>query len=197
VTPATGTAVLILAAFVLPGFVTLTIKERTYEVPSQASAFDRLLATLYYSALVYAGPAFVIAVGGWNVDELTDFIEGKDGLRGPVAVGIAVIVVIPLLVAYLGHRWSCGDLRHGTLAWIGFNPAHASPTAWDFMFGEEAEQCVIRARLTDGTVVSGYYGPSSHSGFGGSTPMYAYDDVQEERIDRRREDRHGRARTRG
>lgn len=31
--PATGTALLILGAFVLPGFVTLLFRERTYAVP--------------------------------------------------------------------------------------------------------------------------------------------------------------------
>jgi hypothetical protein len=43
--PATGTAILLLVAFVLPGFVTLLVKERIYEVPAEQQPFDRLLQT--------------------------------------------------------------------------------------------------------------------------------------------------------
>jgi len=170
VTPATGTALLLLAAFVLPGFVTLMVKERTYEAPSQASSFDRLLGTLYYSALVYVVPAVVVVIGGWEVPTLQGFVEGDKGLRGPVATALGVVLGLPLLIAYLGHRWTLSQRRQDALGALRVNPAHATATAWDFMFGEEAEQCLIRATLKDGTIVSGYYGPSSHSGFGASTP---------------------------
>jgi hypothetical protein len=54
VAPQTGTALLILALFVLPGFVTLLIRERTYAVRGEDTPFKRLLNALYYSALIYA-----------------------------------------------------------------------------------------------------------------------------------------------
>lgn len=41
--PQTGTALLVIAVFVLPGFVTLLMRERTYRVKDQDSPFERLL----------------------------------------------------------------------------------------------------------------------------------------------------------
>jgi hypothetical protein len=60
-TRATGTALLILVAFVLPGFVAVLLKERLYEVRSEELTFDRLLTTIYYSLLVYLLPALAVA----------------------------------------------------------------------------------------------------------------------------------------
>ena len=57
--PETGTALLILAVFVLPGFVTLLLRERMFAVRGEDTPFERLLNALYYSALVYA-----VALGG-------------------------------------------------------------------------------------------------------------------------------------
>ncbi|HJQ74134.1 MAG TPA: DUF6338 family protein, partial [Gaiellaceae bacterium] len=52
--PATGTALLVLVAFVLPGFVAVLIGERTHEVPVRnRSPFELLLLTGYYSVLTY------------------------------------------------------------------------------------------------------------------------------------------------
>lgn len=51
--PQTGTALLLIAIFVLPGFVTLLIRERTYRVKDQDSPFERLLNALYFSSIVY------------------------------------------------------------------------------------------------------------------------------------------------
>jgi len=53
-TPATGTALLILVAFVLPGFVTLLISERTHVVRDTSNTSERILLALYYSVLCYA-----------------------------------------------------------------------------------------------------------------------------------------------
>jgi hypothetical protein len=48
--PATGTALLILVAFVLPGFITLVARETTYVMRDAATPFERLLLSLSYSA---------------------------------------------------------------------------------------------------------------------------------------------------
>ena len=60
--PATGTALLILVGFVLPGFVAVLLKERLYEVRGEESTFDRLLTTVYYSVLVFLLPALTVLV---------------------------------------------------------------------------------------------------------------------------------------
>src|SRR5947208_15813962 len=71
--PQTGTALLVLAAFVLPGFVTLMIGERTHLIKDNAPTFDRLLYALYYSSLVYGLLLlFVLIVLGWHRHDVTD-----------------------------------------------------------------------------------------------------------------------------
>lgn len=52
--PATGTAILLLVAFVLPGFVALRYGELTYRTKAEDTPFERLLNALYYSFLTYA-----------------------------------------------------------------------------------------------------------------------------------------------
>jgi hydrogenase-4 membrane subunit HyfE len=49
----TGTAILILGVFVLPGFITLTLRERLYIVRGEEAPFERLLSALLYSAVIY------------------------------------------------------------------------------------------------------------------------------------------------
>ena len=49
----TGTAILILGAFVLPGFIRLILRERLYVVHDHEAPFERLLSALLYSALIY------------------------------------------------------------------------------------------------------------------------------------------------
>ena len=51
--PATGTALIILVAFVLPGFVTVLIQENTYRYTEAPTPLDRLLRILYYSVWTY------------------------------------------------------------------------------------------------------------------------------------------------
>lgn len=63
--PQTGTALLLIAVFVLPGFVTLLIRERTYRVKDQDSPFERLLNALYFSSIVY-----VVLASMWMVNGL-------------------------------------------------------------------------------------------------------------------------------
>lgn len=163
-TPATGTALLLLVAFVLPGFVAVTVKERIHEIPREVPPFDRLLLSLYYSALVYAVPAAVVLIGGWSAAELDDFATGEHGVRGPLGVAVLLLVVLPVAVAYAGQRWTGSERREAVLERLNINPSHAVPSAWDFMF-RDAEQAIVRATRRDGAVVTGYYGPSSQSGF--------------------------------
>jgi hypothetical protein len=53
VAPQTGTVILVLAAFVLPGFVTVLLRERTYRIRAGSDPFELLLTALSYSAVIY------------------------------------------------------------------------------------------------------------------------------------------------
>jgi len=97
--PATGTAILVLVAFVLPGFVTILVKERIYEVPAEQQPFDRLLQTLYYSLLVYAVPATIAVIAGADRDDFERLFRGDADLRVTAAVAMAVLLLLPLSIA--------------------------------------------------------------------------------------------------
>src|SRR5260370_912531 len=110
--PQTGTAILVIAAFVLPGFVTLLLRERTDWVRGEDTAFERLLNALYYSWRATEGRGLLLRitlddgriVGGffgeeslagytahtrdlfleerWSLDEDDWFLEPVEGSRG-------------------------------------------------------------------------------------------------------------------
>lgn len=65
VPPATGTALVLLVAFVLPGFVTVLLQERTFKSADDPTPYDRLLRAVYYSVwcyLVLAGLALILGL---------------------------------------------------------------------------------------------------------------------------------------
>jgi len=107
--PATGTALLILVGFVLPGFVAVLLKERLYEVRGEESTFDRLLTTVYYSLLVYLLPALSLvvlsALGIVDRSSLEQFANGRSSLWLSALAGICVLLVFPTLAAFGAWRW--------------------------------------------------------------------------------------------
>jgi hypothetical protein len=81
--PQTGTALLIIAAFVLPGFVTLLMRERTYRVKGQDSPFERLLNALYFSSIIYVVLGLDWVVGGLGRDDISSLYAGRDAVGIP------------------------------------------------------------------------------------------------------------------
>jgi hypothetical protein len=172
-TPATGTALLILVGFVLPGFVAVLLKERLYEVRGEESTFDRLLTTVYYSILVYLLPAVAVSVlsigGAVDRDALTYFFEGNSPLWLTGLVAFSLLLVIPALAALAAWRWMSSSLRALLYRRVGLlNPEHRTQTSWDFAFNHEQDLLLV-VGLKDGSRVAGYYGPRSHSGYGTRT----------------------------
>jgi hypothetical protein len=172
-TPATGTALLILVAFVLPGFVAVLLKERLYEVRGEESTFDRLLTTIYYSLLVYLLPALVIGVlsafGVVHRSDLDQFFGGDSPLWLTGLVGFSVLLVLPALAAVSAWTWM--DSRARRLAYSlsdRLNPEHRTHTSWDFSFDHEQDLLLV-VELKDRSRIAGYYGKRSHSGYGTRT----------------------------
>jgi hypothetical protein len=165
VSPATGTALLLLVAFVLPGFVTILVKERIYEVPAEQKPFERLLQTLYYSLLVYSVPVAIAVCGGADREDFEELFVGDANPRVTAAIAIAILLLLPLVVAYAGRRWMISALRPRVLEALKINTSHRTPSSWDYAW-EDGEPCLVVATLRDGAVVGGYYGPRSHSGYG-------------------------------
>jgi hypothetical protein len=163
--PATGTALLLLIAFVLPGFVAILVKERIYEVPAEQHAFDRLLQTLYYSLLVYSVPLVVAVGAGAQREDVDALFRGRADPRLTCGIAVAVLIVLPLLIAYAGRRWMVSGLRPTVLERLRVSTTHRTPSSWDYAW-EDGEPCLVVATLRNGVSVGGYYGPQSHSGYG-------------------------------
>lgn len=171
--PATGTALLILVGFVLPGFVAVLLKERLYEVRGEESTFDRLLTTVYYSVLVYLLPALAIvvlsSVGVLDRSGLEEFVRGRSPVWLIGLIGTAVLLVLPTLAAVGAWRWMNSSWRSRLYAWTGtLNAEHRTQTSWDFAFNHEQDLLLV-IELKDGSRVAGYYGKRSHSGYGTRT----------------------------
>lgn len=158
--PATGTALLILVAFVLPGFVTILVKERIYEVASEREPFERVLNSLYYSLLIYAIPVMPAALVGVTREDLVSLFSGHADLRLTVVLALALWLVVPVLVAYAARRWDGSRLRPWVLKRLKISITHRNASSWDYMF-QDGEPALIRATLKDGSAVVGYYGNRS------------------------------------
>src|SRR4051812_24764391 len=152
--PATGTALLILIAFVLPGFVAVLLKERLYEVRGEESTFDRLLTTVYYSLLVYLLPALAVgllsAFDALERADLTRFFQGQSPLWLIGLVAIGVLLVLPACAALGAWWWMNSDPR----AWIyeksdRLKAERRTQTSWDFAFDHEQDLLLV-VELKDG-----------------------------------------------
>ena len=172
-TPATGTALLVLVGFVLPGFVAVLLKERLYEVRGEESTFDRLLTTVYYSVVVYLLPAVTLSVlsiaGLLDRNDLTHFFQARSPLWLIGFVAVFVLLVLPVLAALAAWQWMSSAWRAALYRRVKrLNPEHRTQTSWDFAFNHEQDLLLV-VGLQDGSRVAGYYGPRSHSGYGTRT----------------------------
>jgi Family of unknown function (DUF6338) len=169
VAPATGTALLVLVAFVLPGFVAVLIGERTHEVPVRnRSPFDLLLLTGYYSVLTYGLVALLTWPFGLSRETLRDWYR-EESLGRLGTLGLAAIVVVPALLATCARLWMRSRMRSWLLRRLGIHEMHRVSAAWDGFFGR-GELALVRVVLTDGRVVGGFYGSRSvvgHADHGG------------------------------
>jgi hypothetical protein len=170
--PATGSAVLILVVFVLPGFVAVLLKERLYEVRGEEATFDRLLTTVYYSLLVYIPVALVIgllsALGAVERQDIEQFFHGRSPVWLTGLLALVVLLVLPAVSALSAWAWVNSNTRLGWQRRLGINPVHRVPTSWDFAFDSEQDFLLV-ITLRDRGRVAGYYGPRSHSGYGTKT----------------------------
>jgi hypothetical protein len=177
-TPATGTALLILAIFVLPGFITLLFRERLYVVKGEDTPFERLLQALFNSAIIYA---LVVGGGvlagldksdlhvGLNKSDLSAFYSGDKSLGLYVGIGALLFFVLPIVLAALGSIWASSErLRPWVLGLVGSSESHNTLSGWNELFRKQ-DTAMIRLTLVDGRVVGGYYGEGSLAGYSQDT----------------------------
>src|SRR4051812_17265510 len=98
--PATGTALIILVAFVLPGFATVLMKERMHEAWRSVTPFERVLQTGYYSVWCYLLLAlFALAVGLDRQDVEALYNDHKDTPAGLVWRAALAIIAPAFIIA--------------------------------------------------------------------------------------------------
>jgi hypothetical protein len=165
----TGTAILILGAFVLPGFITLTLRERLYVVRGEDTPFERFLAALLYSAIIYGTLLLAAHLAGLEKSDLVEFQEGRKPLDTDLLAAAAIFLLLPGLIALLGSRWMASRrFRPWLLRLAASSEAHSSESAWNIVFGEIGP-CLIRATLADGRTIGGLYDERSASGYSEQT----------------------------
>jgi hypothetical protein len=161
----TGTAILILGVFVLPGFITLIFRERLYVVRGQESPFERLLSALFYSALIYGVLLVVAHQFGFEKDDLVEFHNGKKPLGEDLLVAVGVFFIFPVVIAVFGSLWtSSRRVRPKLLKLVGSSEAHSITSGWNELFSKQGAS-LIRATLSDGRVVGGFYDEPSLAGY--------------------------------
>lgn len=169
--PQTGTALLIIAVFVLPGFVTLLMRERTYRVKGQDSPFERLLNALYFSSIIYVVLGMAWVVGGLGRDDISRLYAGHDSVGVYLLLAVVGLFVLPAAIAEFGRRWQKSrELRPWFLKRAGIDRGHAVPAGWEQLFSESpgakaGHGLMLRVTLDDGRVVGGYFGETSLAGY--------------------------------
>lgn len=167
--PATGTALLVLAAFVLPGFVALKYRERTFVVKADDTPFERLLSALYYSFLSYLLLGlFAFVVFGASTRDVSRLWHGHSEATSYLALA-ASGVLIPVALAELARWWDSSRIRGRARALGGLDAAHTTPSGWEHFFLTD-RTCFVRVSLKDGRVVAGRFGEQSFAGYTAETP---------------------------
>jgi Family of unknown function (DUF6338) len=167
VAPETGTALVLLSAFVLPGFVTLLIRERIYWVKGQDTPFERLLNALYYSSIIYVTLGAIWLADGRDKADLTKLFAGDAPLGVYLLLSASGLFILPLVIAHAGHSWHRSKkLRPRLLSSFHVDPGHSVTAGWEQLFlqsqGVRAGQgLMLRVTLEDGRVVGGFFGEDS------------------------------------
>jgi Family of unknown function (DUF6338) len=163
--PATGTALLILAVFVLPGFVTLLFRERMFAVRGEDTPFERLLNALFYSAVVYAIVIGIGAAAGLDKGDVVAFYKGRKSLGDDLAAAAILAIGAPLVIAFGGLRWRDSKaVRPWVLLRLHISPSHGVSSGWNEAFEREAGP-MLRVTLRDRRVVGGYFGARGLAGY--------------------------------
>ena len=164
---------MLLVAFVLPGFVTVLLQERTFKSAEDPTPFDRVLRTLYYSVWCYlllAVVSLVVEIDRAYIDHLYDRYK-DDPAHLAWRAGL-VVLVPPLIVATATRAWDAttpetkviGGLRKQLAARLRLNARHQQPTGWDYFF-RQRHNVYVRVTMPDGSRVLGFYGAESFAAY--------------------------------
>lgn len=163
--PATGPALIILVAFVLPGFVTVLIQESTYRHAEDPTTLDRLLRILYYSVWTYLLLAAVALIFGIDRAYVEHLYEQYEVDPAQLVWRGALLILLPsFVIATITRLWYGSRPQSWAHRIANINEHHLEPTGWDFFFRQRRE-AQVRITFKDGGRVYGYYGGDSFSAY--------------------------------
>lgn len=163
--PQTGSALVLLVVFVLPGFITVLLQERTFKSAEDPTPFDRLLRTLYYSVwcfLLLAVVALVFGIDRGDIEALYD--RYREDPAHLVWRGALAALVPPILVANATRLWAGSKAQTRLLTALKINARHEQPTGWDYFFRQRAN-VYVRVTKPDGSRILGFYGSKSFAAY--------------------------------
>lgn len=150
--------VLFTLAFVVPGFIIESIVSALLPRKVEDSKL-LLLRFLTYSCVNHA-------LWWWLIGLL---LQSESPASHPCVAGFAWFLIVFISPIFLGLVWAKLNQRgviRATLQWLGFDPVHVIPTAWDWKFST-TQPVWIMVTLMDGSTVCGLFGSNS---FASSAP---------------------------
>ncbi|MDX8153301.1 DUF6338 family protein [Patulibacter brassicae] len=166
--PQTGTALLVLFAFVMPGFVATLMRDRLFLTRSVTGDLERILVALAYSATIYGVAAAALAITApltsFGTDDITTAWRGQSPFAVYVAAAGYVLLLAPLVIAGASFRWHNSTTRGQVLKRLDVDPAHNTRSAWDHWF-QRRERALIIVTLVDGEKTAGLFDANSMAGY--------------------------------
>jgi hypothetical protein len=165
IVPNTGSAVIIIVAFLLPGFVTVLVQERTFRSADDPTELDRLLRIVWYSAWSYVLVAVAAIVLDVHRSDIVHLYHRYKGDPEELVWRAALVVLVPsVVIAEATRWWSKSRSRTTLLKLANVNERHSEPTAWDY-FMRQGRGAYVRVTFADGSRVLGYYGARSFAAY--------------------------------
>lgn len=170
--PTTATALGLLAAFVLPGFIVVLMQERTFKQAVETSPLGQLLHSLYYSFWCYLLLVPVALYFGIDADWVNDLVKRFEDDPAELVWRAGLAMFIPAYIVsrctYFAERLKPQIERHTwiekTADVIGISPRHKQPTAWDYFFLKKIKT-QVRIEFSDGRVLWGIYADDSFASY--------------------------------
>lgn len=170
--PTTATALGLLAAFVLPGFIVVLMQERTFKQAVETSPLGQLLHSLYYSFwcyLIVAPVALYFGIDSAWIERLVErFKDDPAELVWRAGLAVFVPAYIVSRFTYFAERLKPRIEKHTWVekiaVFVGISTRHKQPTAWDFYF-LKGIKTQVRIEFSDGRVLWGLYTADSFASY--------------------------------
>ncbi len=142
--------VLLLVAFIIPGFIVIRVKRLSYPA-AEESIQGTLLDSLALSCIVHG-----VCSPVWYLSYVY-----RTYLSQPKIFGLqvfAILFVVPVLLGVLYNLWSGTDKARWLRRLLGV--PHPIPVAWDYHF-RKRRPLWVWLTFKSGQVMAGLFGPSS------------------------------------